>query len=98
MKKEKKNFFANLNEKDIIDNRKFWHTVKPFLLDKIKSTENTIFVNYEKIKSDEKEVANILNNLFSNNIKSLKISEYYDEDKLPHSPSRHPNLKTIIKY
>ena len=98
MRKEEKNFFENLNEKDITDNRKFWHTVKPFLLDKIKSKENIIFVNNVKITSDEKEVANILNNFFSNNIKSLKVPEYYDEDKLPHSPSRHPALKTIRKY
>ena len=98
MRKKKKKFFVNLNEKDITDNRKFWHTVKPFLLDKIKSTENIIFVNNEKIISDEKEVANILNNFFSNNIKSLKIPEYYDEDKIPHSPSGYPNLKAILKY
>ena len=98
MREEKIFFFENLNEKDITDNRKFWHTVKPFLLDKIKSTENIIFVNNERITSDEKEVAYILNNFFSNNIKSLKIPEYYDEDKLPHSPSRHPTLKTIRKY
>ena len=32
--KEKKEYFANLNEKDIIDNKKFWQTVKPFLSEK----------------------------------------------------------------
>ena len=38
LRKEKKEYFAKLNEKDITDNKKFWHTVKPFLSDKVKSS------------------------------------------------------------
>ena len=30
LRKEKKEYFAKINEKDITDNRKFWQTVKPF--------------------------------------------------------------------
>ena len=37
LRKEKKEYFANLNEKDIIDNKKFWQTVEPFLSKKLKS-------------------------------------------------------------
>ena len=44
------------------------------------------------------EVANTLNNFFSNIIKNLKLPEYYVEDKLSHSLSRHPTLKAILKY
>ena len=36
LRKEKKEYFANLNEKGIIDNKKFWQTVKPFLSEKLK--------------------------------------------------------------
>ena len=43
LRKEKKEYFARLNEKDIIDNRKFWHTVKPFLSDKVKSRGSHYF-------------------------------------------------------
>ena len=71
------------------DNRKFCYTVKPFPLDKIKFRENIILINNEKITPDEVEVANTLNDFFSNIIKKLKIPEYYVEDKLPHSLSRH---------
>ena len=98
MRKEQKEYFANLNEKDITNNRKFWYTVKPFLLDKIKSRENSILVNNERITSDKVEVANTLNNFVSNIIKNLKLPEYYVEDKLSHSLSSHPALKTILKY
>ena len=89
---------ANLHEKDITNNRKFWHTFKPFLTDKNKCRENIILVNNEKITSDAVELANALNNFFSNFIKNLKISEYYVEDKFPHSLLRHPTLNAIFKY
>ena len=96
-RKEKTEYFANLNEKDITDNRTFWHIVRPFLSDKIKFRENTTLVNYENITSKEAEVANALNN-FSSTIKNLKIPEYYAENNLPPNLSRHPTLKTILKY
>ena len=63
LRKEKKEYFANLSEKDITDNRKFWYTVKPFLSGKIKSRESIILVNTERITSDEVEVANTLNKI-----------------------------------
>ena len=47
-----------------------------------------------KITSDEVEVANTLNNFFSNVIKNVKLLE----DKLPNSLSRHPTLKFTVKY
>ena len=56
LRKEKKEYFANLNEKTITDNRKFWHTVKPFLSDKVKSKEAIILVNKDNIESKESEV------------------------------------------
>ena len=63
----------------------------------MKSRENIILVNNEKITSDEVEVANTLN-VFSNFIENLKIPVYYVEDKLPHSLSRHLTLNAMLKY
>ena len=42
LRKEKKKYFANLNEKDITDNKKFWQTIKPFLSEKTKSREKLL--------------------------------------------------------
>ena len=36
-RKTKQKYYANLNEKDVADNKIFWKTVKPLLSDKIKS-------------------------------------------------------------
>ena len=76
-KKSKKGIFANLNEKKITDNRKFWQTVKPFLSEKNKSREKITLVKNEEIISDDVEVANTLNNYFSNFAKNLKIPEKF---------------------
>ena len=63
LEKEKKQYFARLNEKDITDNRKFWHNVKPFLSDRVKSREAIISVDNENIKSNENEMANTFNDI-----------------------------------
>ena len=41
MKKSKKKDFANLNEKDILDNKFFWKTIKPSLSDKFMARDKT---------------------------------------------------------
>ena len=71
LRKKKKEYSARLNEKDITDNRKFWHTVKPFLLDKVKSREAIILVDNENIKANENKMANNFNDFFSNIVKNL---------------------------
>ena len=35
--KTKKQYYANLNEKDVADNKEFWKTVKPVFSDKLQS-------------------------------------------------------------
>ena len=39
LRKPKKDYFSNLNEKQTTDNKRFWETVKPFLLNKVQSSE-----------------------------------------------------------
>ena len=90
--------FANLNEKNITDNRKFWQIVKPFLSEKIKSREKITLVKNEEIISNDVEVANTLNNYFSNVVKNLKTPEKFVTDSLPQSLSRHQILNAVLKY
>ena len=39
LRKSKKDYFSNLNEKQITNNKRFWKTVKPFLSNKVQSSE-----------------------------------------------------------
>ena len=38
-RKSTKDYFSNLNGKQITDNKRFWKTVKPFLSNKVQSSE-----------------------------------------------------------
>ena len=71
--KGKKEHVANLNEKDITNNRKFCHTVKPLLTDKNKFRENIILVNNEQITSDAVKIANTLNSFSQASLKTSKF-------------------------
>ena len=73
LRKEKKEYFANLNEKDIIDNKKFRQTVKPFLSEKLKSREKITLVEKEELVSSESDVAQRFSQFFSNIVKNLDI-------------------------
>ena len=95
MRKEKKEYFANLNEKDIIDNKKFWQTVKPFLSEKLKSREKITLVEKEELVSSESDVAQCFNLFFSNIVKNLDIPKYVVRDMLHLNLKNHPILMAI---
>ena len=82
LRKEKKEYCAEPNEKDITDKRKFWHTVKLFLSDKVNSIENITLVNNENIEPNENELAKTSYDVFSNIAKNHKILEYQCGDDL----------------
>ena len=89
--------YGNLNEKDVIDNKRFWKTVKPLFSDKVKSCEKNTLVHEDKIITTDDENAKILNSFFSNVVKHLKISEFKDIDFSAECIS-HPALKAIMKF
>ena len=78
LKKSKKKYFANLNEKDILDNKLFWKTIKPSFSDKIMTRNRR---NLKKSEKEEKiktelETEKVLNEFFSNIVINLEISKY----------------------
>ena len=82
MRKTKKNHYANLNQKDIADNKQFWRTVKPLLSDKSKSNEKITLVEGDKITSEDKSNA--------------EIPEFKDINPLADNIP-HPVFKAILK-
>ena len=73
LKKTKKEHYQNLDEKNVIDNKRFWKTVKPLLTDKSVSREKINLTENEKLLTSECEIAKTLNNFFSNIVKKLLI-------------------------
>ena len=56
--KTKTNCYANLNEKDLTDNKQFWRTVKPLLSDKIKSSEKITLVEQRETLDTDGNIIN----------------------------------------
>ena len=103
-----KNYYANLNEKDLNDNKQFWRTVKPLLSDKIKSSEKITLVEQrenldtdgnidDEIVNDDVKIAEIFNRFFSNAVIDLKIPDFHGAVPLADNIS-HPIFRAILKY
>ena len=64
LRKTKKRYYENLNEKFVADNKLFWKTVKPLLSDNVAGKgEIHLIENNELVKTDL-ETAEVLNNFF----------------------------------
>ena len=72
--KERKKFYENLDKKSVTDNKLFWKTMKPFFSDRGLRDSGITLVEGDEIISEEKEVAETLNNFFANAVKSLNIN------------------------
>ena len=75
MKKSKKKYFANLNEKYILDNKLFLKTIKPSLAYKAKAKDRINLSEKDELVRTELETAEVLNKFFSNIANNLEISE-----------------------
>ena len=54
-------YFNNLKEKNVCDNKKYWRVVKPVLSNKIISNEKLTIVEGDKIIRSDKETAKVRN-------------------------------------
>ena len=64
LRKTKKRYYENLNEKFVVDNKLFWKIVKPLLSDNVAGKDEIHLIeNNELIKTDL-ETAEVLNNFF----------------------------------
>ena len=97
LRKTKKDYYGNVSEKDMIDNTRFWNTVKSLFSDKVKSSEKVTLVHENKIITNDDENSKILNLFFSNVVNHLKIPEFKDIDFSAECIS-HPALKAIMKF
>ena len=77
-KRERRKYLNNLNLRDITDNKKFGKTVNPFLSNKGNSHKQITLIEANKIISEDKMVAEKLNNYFENAAKTLEIIENRD--------------------
>ena len=97
LRKSKRNYYSNLNVKDITNNKNFWKTIKTLFSDITKSAVSVTLKDNNKIVESQNEVANILNDYFSKIVSSLQIPESNNID-LQSERMSCPKLKSIMKY
>ena len=72
LRKTKKDYYANLNVKYIVDNKQFWRTVKPLFSGKTKSNEKITLVEDKVVTTQDEQNAELLNLSFQIKLKILK--------------------------
>ena len=77
MKKSKKKYFANLNGKNILDDKLLSTTIKPSLSDEVITRDGINLSKKGELIKTELETAEVLNKFFSNIINNLEISKYF---------------------
>ena len=97
VRKSKKLYYSNLDEKKVTDNKTFWKTIKPFLSNKIMSREKVTLIEEDEIVESDINTAQILNTFFSNIISNLKIIEYVNCDPISDNINDLV-IKSSVKY
>ena len=93
LRNEKKNFYSHLDTKVVIDNRKFWKTVKPHLSEKVTKHVKINLVKDDKIISCDDQIAKKFI-FISIPIFNMPSNGY----RCPHSSKQNPNLNILDKY
>ena len=79
LRKSKRKYYENLDERNLMDNKLFWKTIKPSFSDKIVTRDRIHLTENGEVVKTELETEETLNNVFRNVIKNLTIpkdSEY----------------------
>ena len=98
LRKTKKSFYKNLDEKQVADNKVFRKNVRPSLSDKSVNSSKITLVEKNSIIVDDNKISNIMNNYFIDitktlNLKSLNKSQI-DIDKF----ENHISIKKYTKH
>ena len=75
LRQSKKNYYENIDVKQISDSKKFWKTIRPSFSNKTKTANTIILSEKDDIIKEEKIIAKTLNNHFTDITKSLKLKK-----------------------
>ena len=97
LRRTKKEYYGNLDPRKVANNRTLWRTVRPFLSNKSVENEKIILVEKEEVLRKDNSVTKVLNNFFSNIVRTLGISDYVHIHPLAKEVN-DPTLRAIMKY
>ena len=82
LRKTKTEYFQKLNVKDLSDNRKFWKTIKPFFSNKGLNSKKLMLKENNRLITEEKELATVINTFFVNTTESLDLKKDDDSHQI----------------
>ena len=89
LRKTKKDYFSDLNIKNITGNKVFSKTIKPYFSNKGLNSSSLILSEKNKVSANDQDIANIMNNYFTGITNHLNLKP----DQINHSE----NLTNIIE-
>ena len=85
-----------MNIKQVLDNKLFWKSIKPFFSDKGPSTSKITLVEGNNIVSNEEEIANVMNDYFINVTRTLNLKKHFSaRNGNPSQLDSHISIKMI---
>ena len=97
LRKTKKRYYENLNEKFVVDNKLFWKTIKSLLSDNVAGKDEIYLIENNELTKTDLETSEVLNNVFSNIVQNLDISRSSNGEPLV-SNTNDATLTAILKY
>ena len=97
LRKTKKTYYENLNEKSAADKKFIWKNVKPFISDKFSGKDEIHLIENNELVKTGLETAEVLNNFFSNMVQNLDTSRNSNDEPYANC-IKDPTLKAILKY
>ena len=81
----KRKFYATLNLKNLKDQRKFWKTVRPIFNNKVIIDRVTSLVESDDIVTENKEIAEVMNDYFTNIASNLNLPKIPKQSSVTHA-------------
>ena len=97
LRKSKKKYYENLDERNLMDDKLFWKTIKPSFSDEIVTRNRIHLTEKGEVVKTELETAETLNHFFGNVIKNLMILKYSEHDPLI-GRAENRTIRAILKY
>ena len=80
------------------DNKQFWQRIKPLLSDKVSLKKNITLIENNNVISNNREVAEIMNNYFIEAVENLEIEQFALLEDVPISgDTNDENIDNIVK-
>ena len=97
-KREKRNYYNNLDLKVFKDNKTFWRTIKPLFSEKTHiKNRNMIIIENDKVFVEKSEIAEKLNQFFIDSVKNLDVEPFTSENIDVEKTSDDKVIETIVR-